>query len=125
MTDEDKTAYDTAFLAAAYAADLALGGNCSQPLSEDKKAALRGLSTVQLLGVKDRLMQDAGKRYGVRVRNPMTFATALQLDGVRGLKRVNKGRTPDEQTAIIKRMMDEIGSKVPERTFFQKLLGRL
>jgi hypothetical protein len=70
-------------------------------------------------------MEDACKRYGVRhVTNPLTFATALNLDGVRGLKRVDKGRTTDEQTAIIKRMLDEIAGNAPEQTFFQKLFGQ-
>jgi hypothetical protein len=70
-------------------------------------------------------MADACKRYGVRnITNPLTFATALKLGGVRGLKRLNKGRTSDEQTAIIKKMMDEIAGRVRERTFFERLLGR-
>jgi hypothetical protein len=123
MTDEDRTAHDNAFMGAAWAADLATGGNCSQPLSADHKATLKSLTTDELLILRDRLMKDAGKRYGVSITNPLAFATALQLDGVRGLKRMNKGRTTDEQIAIIQRMRDELLGTVPERTFFQKLFG--
>jgi hypothetical protein len=125
MADEDEKAYDIALNAAGMAADLARGGDCSQQLPADTRAMLRAMPTNELIILRGELMQAAGKRYGVRnIPNPLTFVTALKLDGVRGLKRVGKGRTTDEQTDIIKRMMDEIAGKVPERTFFQKLFGR-
>jgi hypothetical protein len=122
--DEDKKAWNIALSASATAAALALGAP-DQPLAKDKLAALRALSTDELRAVTKRLMQEACKRYGVkRVTNPLMFIGALKADGVHGLKRVNKGRTLDEQTAIFQRMLDEIAGKVPERTFFQKLFGR-
>jgi hypothetical protein len=122
--DEDKKAWNIALSASATAAALALGAP-DQPLAKDKLAALRALSTDELRSVTARLMQDARKRYGVRhVTNPLTFVGALNIDGVRGLKRVDKGRTSDEQIAIIERMVKEVGGQVPERTFFQRLLGR-
>jgi hypothetical protein len=58
------------------------------------------------------------------VTNPLMMIGALKADGVHGLKRVDKGHTLDEQTAIFKRILDEIAGKVPERTFFQKLFGQ-
>jgi hypothetical protein len=122
--EEDKKARDLALSAAATAAALALGAP-DQPLAKDKLAALRSLTASELRGVTERLMQDACKRYGVRnVTNPLMMIGALKADGVPGLKRVDKGRTLDEQTAIFRRMLDEIAGKVPERTFFQKLFGR-
>ena len=121
MTDE---AYNLALSAAAMAAALARGSP-DEPLPGDTKATLRAMTTDELIILRGRLMGDAGKRYGVRnVSNPLTFVTALELDGVRGLKRIDKGRTTDEQNAIIKRMVDEIAGRVRERTFFEKLFGR-
>jgi hypothetical protein len=103
---------------------LALGAP-DQPLAKDKLTAMRGLTSSELREVTDRLMQDACKSYGVRnVTNPLMMIGALKADGVRGLKRVDKGRTLDEQTAIFRRMLDEIAGKAPERTFFQKLFGQ-
>jgi hypothetical protein len=99
---------------------LALGAP-DQPLAKDKLTAMRGLTSSELREGTDRLMQDACKRYGVR--NVMMIG-ALKADGVPGLKRVDKGRTLDEQTAIFRRMLDEIAGKAPERTFFQKLFGQ-
>jgi hypothetical protein len=123
MTEEDKKARNLALPGAATAAALALGAP-DQRLAKDKLAALRSLDTDELRIATNRLMQDACKRYGVlNVTNPLTFVTALKIDGPRWLKRVNKGRTPDEQTAIIKRIIDEIAGRVPERTFIQKLFG--
>ena len=90
-------------------------------MAKDKLAALRSLTADELRGVTDRLMKDACKRYGVR--NVMMIG-ALKADGVPGLKRVDKGRPLDEQTAIFRRMLDEIAGKAPERTFFQKLFGQ-
>jgi hypothetical protein len=120
MTDE---AYNLALSAAATAAALARG-NPDEPLPGDTIAALRALTKDELIILRGRLMGDAGKRYGVRnVSNPLTFVTALKIDGVPGLKRVDKGRTTDEQTAIIKRMLDEIAGRVPERGLFARLFG--
>jgi hypothetical protein len=123
MTDEDKKAWNIALSAAATAASLAQG-NPDEPLPGDTMPTLRALTTDELIILRGRLMQDAGKRYGAgNVTNPLTFVTALKLDGVRGLKRVDKGRTSDEQSAIIKRIIDEIAGRIPERTFLQKLFG--
>jgi hypothetical protein len=124
-TDADTTeARNTALSAAATAAALALGAP-DQPLAKDKLAALRSLDTDELRIATSRLMQDACRRYGVkRVTNPLLFIGALKADGVRGLKRIDKGRTLDEQISIFQRIMDELVGKVPERTFFQKLFGQ-
>jgi hypothetical protein len=124
MTDDTTEARGLALSAAATAAGLALG-EPDGPLARDKLAALHGLTASELRGVTEGLMQEACKRYGVkRVTNPLMFVGALKADGVHGLKRVDKGRTLDEQIAIFQRILDEVAGKVPERTFFQKLFGR-
>ena len=122
MTDE---AYDLALSAASTAAALARSGDLSdEPLPDDTRAMLRAMSRDELMILSRELMKAAGKRYGVRnVTNPLTFIAALKADGVRGLKRVDRGRTTDEQIVIFRRMLDEIAGRVRERTFLQKLFG--